>query len=97
MKHTVYLAGKITGDPNYRQKFAQARKALEGKGYIVLDPSILPSEGFSWEAYMRMSRAMLVECEAICFLPDWTESTGALLEYKLAKSRNMEMLFINLL
>ncbi len=76
MKHTVYLARKITGDPNYRQKFERARKCLEAIGYIVLDPSVLPSEGFSWDAYMRMSRAMLVECEAICFLPDWTESTG---------------------
>ena len=25
----VYLAGKITGDPNYREKFAAAVKKLE--------------------------------------------------------------------
>lgn len=25
----VYLAGKITGDPNYREKFAAAAKKLE--------------------------------------------------------------------
>lgn len=94
MKPTIYLAGKISGDPNYRTKFEAAQKFLEGKGYIVLSPAVLPSEGFSWEAYMRMSRAMLVECSTICFLPDWTESTGALLEYKLARSRNMEMRFL---
>ena len=27
----VYLAGKITGDPNYREKFAAAVKKLEEK------------------------------------------------------------------
>lgn len=94
MKSTIYLAGKITGDPNYRTKFEAAQKFLEGKGHVVLSPAVLPSDGFSWEAYIRMSRAMLVECNTICFLPDWTESTGALLEYKLARSRNMEMLFL---
>lgn len=94
MKQTIYLAGKITGDPNYRAKFEAAQKFLEEQGHIVLSPAVLPSKGFPWEAYIRMSRAMLIECSTICFLPDWTESTGALLEYKLARSRNMEMLFL---
>ena len=28
-KETVYLAGKITGDPFYRSKFYEAQKKLE--------------------------------------------------------------------
>lgn len=70
MKKRIYLAGKITGDPNYRAKFMAAQRFLEHKGYIVLSPAVLPSEGFTWEAYIRMSQAMLTECDAICFLPD---------------------------
>lgn len=80
-KKTVYLAGKITGDPFYRSKFYEAQKKLEEGGFIVVNPALLPSEGFTWEAYMRMSSAMLDECAAVCFLPDWTESKGATFEF----------------
>lgn len=35
----VYLAGKITGDPNYREKFAAAAKKLEERaGVTVISP-----------------------------------------------------------
>lgn len=80
-KETVYLAGKITGDPNYREKFAEAAQELETAGFIVLNPAMLPQEGFSWEAYMRISLAMLDECETVFFLPDWKDSRGATWEY----------------
>lgn len=76
-KKTVYIAGKITGDPFYRSKFYEAQKKLEEGGFIVVNPALLPSEGFTWEAYMRMAGAMLNECAEVCFLPDWTESRGA--------------------
>lgn len=80
-KETVYLAGKITGDPLYFSKFYEAQKKLEECGFIVVNPALLPSQGFEWEAYMRMSSAMLDECEAACFLPDWGESKGATYEF----------------
>lgn len=83
-KETVYLAGKITGDPFYRSKFYDAQRKLEEGGFIVVNPALLPSEGFTHEAYMRMSSAMLDECAAVCFLPDWTESKGANAEYQTA-------------
>lgn len=36
----VYLAGKITGDPNYREKFAEAAKKLEERaGVTVISPA----------------------------------------------------------
>ena len=57
-KRTLYLAGKITGDPYYFTKFYNAQKKLEEGGFIVVNPALLPAEGFTWEAYMRMSGAM---------------------------------------
>lgn len=90
-KETVYLAGKITGDPFYRTKFYEAQKKLEAGGFIVVNPALLPSEGFSWEAYMRMSSAMLDECASACFLPDWIDSRGATYEFGRASARGMRV------
>lgn len=80
-KETVYLAGRITGDPNYRKKFEMAARELEAAGFVVVNPALLPEGGFSWDAYMRMSSAMLDECKASCFLPDWADSRGAMIEF----------------
>lgn len=80
-RETVYLAGKITGDPFYRSKFFDAARKLEAAGFAVVNPAMLPAEGFTWEAYMRMSSAMLDECAAACFLPDWIDSRGATFEF----------------
>lgn len=86
-KETVYLAGKITGDPYYRTKFYEAAGKLTEAGFIVMNPATLPSEGFSYEAYIRISSAMLDECAAACFLPDWTDSKGAMYEYGRAAAQ----------
>ncbi|HPD89023.1 MAG TPA: DUF4406 domain-containing protein [Oscillospiraceae bacterium] len=83
-KETVYLAGRITGDPCYFSKFYAADQKLKAAGFIVLDPAMLPGEGFSHEAYMRMTTAMLDECSAVCFLSDWRESRGAIYEHARA-------------
>ena len=40
-KETVYLAGKITGDPSYFHKFYEAQKKLEAGGFIVVNPALL--------------------------------------------------------
>ncbi|WP_195376903.1 DUF4406 domain-containing protein [Anaerotruncus rubiinfantis] len=86
-KETVYLAGKITGDPLYFSKFYEAQKKLEAGGFIVVNPALLPSAGFTYEAYIRMSSAMLDECAAACFLPDWIESDGATYEFGRATAQ----------
>lgn len=55
----VYLAGKITGDPNYREKFAAAAKKLEEQaGVTVISPAVTP-EGLKKADYMRICFAML--------------------------------------
>lgn len=92
---TVYLAGKITGDPYYRSKFHDAAVKLEAAGFSVVNPATLPERGFDYGAYLRMSSAMLDECVAACFLSDWKDSTGAMYEYGRAMARDMEVFFFD--
>lgn len=92
-KGTIYLAGKITGDPSYHRKFSKAAQKLEAAGFTVLSPAILPPLGFDYAAYIRMSAAMMDECAAVCFLPDWTHSEGAKGEYSRAKRNGQRIFF----
>lgn len=75
----VYIAGKITGDPGYREKFRKAAEALGKWGHTALSPAELP-EGMSREDYMRICFAMIDVADAVVFLPDAKESAGAKLE-----------------
>lgn len=91
--NTVYLAGKITGEPRYKEIFAAARERLEAAGFVVLDPSLLPASGFAYDAYIRISTAMMDECAAACFLHNWQDSKGARYEYERAAARKMPVFF----
>lgn len=76
----VYIAGKITGDSSYRKKFQQAQRELEAEGFIVLNPAELP-EGMHPSDYMRICFAMMDCADVVAFLPDYSQSRGARLEF----------------
>jgi hypothetical protein len=77
----VYIAGKITGDDNYKGKFNEAAKRFEDEGDVVLNPAILPT-GMASEDYMRICFAMIDSADMVAFLPDWEHSRGAMLEWQ---------------
>lgn len=79
----VYLAGKITGDPAYRDKFADAEMVLRELGHTVLNPAVLP-DGLEYAAYLLIDEQMLRAADAVCLLPDWKQSAGARQERALA-------------
>lgn len=88
----AYIAGQITGDPDYRWRFADAQMVLESMGYIVLNPATLPS-GMGYEQYMRIDMAMLEEADTVCFLPGWENSSGAKREHAAAHKRRKKILY----
>jgi len=90
---TVYLAGRISGDPQYRKKFFRAACELTAAGFDVVNPATLPPRGFQYAAYIRMSTAMLDECSSVCFLSDWRDSPGAVHEFNRAKLCGKEFFF----
>jgi hypothetical protein len=81
----AYIAGKITGDPRYRRKFRRAARRLRRMGFAAVNPAVLP-DGLPYDACIRISRAMLAECEMIALLPDWGESPGARAELEAARA-----------
>lgn len=91
----VYLSGKITGDENYKNKFAVIEEELKKDGYEVFNPAIMPNM-FSWEDFMKLDLLALSFCDAICLLPDWAESTGAMREYEEAKKLGLKIMFYEL-
>ena len=42
----VYIAGKITGNPDYYEQFAEAEKLLTEQGHAVINP--VKSNGFTY-------------------------------------------------
>lgn len=88
----VYIAGKITGDPGYRDKFAAAEIQLGRQGNTVLNPAELP-EGMTPADYMRICLAMIDVADSVVFLPDATNSAGARLEKAYCKYVGKEMEF----
>ena len=78
----IYIAGKITGDPNYRRKFSEAAfRYTEGGKHVILNPSVLP-KGMLREDYMKICLAMIDCADVVVFLSDWTESKGAMVEFE---------------
>ena len=81
MKLKIYIAGKVTGDPKYKEKFAKAELFYQKKGYTVLNPARLPL-GMRPADYMRICFAEIDTADVVSFLPDYVQSTGARLEYE---------------
>lgn len=79
MATKIYIAGKITGDPDYKAKFNAAAEAYKKKGYTVLNPSWMP-QGMQNADYMRICFAMIDTADVVAFLPGYRLSAGAQLE-----------------
>ena len=75
----IYIAGKITGDDSYRDKFGFVAERIRNHGHIALDPSTLP-EGMEPRDYMNICHAMINAADLVVFLPNTFESAGAQLE-----------------
>lgn len=80
----IYIAGAITVDPEYREKFRRAEEAVRAEGHVAVNPAVLPA-GLEPGDYMRICTAMLDSCDAIALLRDWPHSKGACIEMTYAQ------------
>lgn len=87
MAKKIYIAGKITGDPNFKEKFKEVEEDLIDQGNIVLNPARLP-DGMEYENYMEICFAMIRQADEVHFLDDWRDSKGAIREWYFANAHN---------
>lgn len=90
----IYIAGKITGDSDYKSKFGEAQKILEERGYEVENPATLPERpDWEYEDYMKECYRMQQTCSATYLLPDWVDSKGAKREEVQAQKLKHEIYY----
>lgn len=83
---TVYLSGAMTGKPQMNfPLFNKWAAELRKLGYTVVNPVELnPDPKADWFKCMRDDIRALCDCDVICLLPGWEESSGAHLELHIA-------------
>ena len=85
LKTKIYIAGKITGDPNYKDKFASMEsELLKIPGTVVINPAKLP-HGLTPADYARICFAMIDSSDIVVFAPNYKKSQGALLEMQYCR------------
>ena len=91
MAKKIYLSGKISGDPDFKEKFALKEKELTEQGHLVFNPALHP-DMFTWEQFMELDLKALGNCDAIYLLENWGTSKGARLEKKIAEVLKMQIM-----
>lgn len=87
----VYIAGKVSGTKDYKERFKEAEKYLKGLGLETVNPV---DHNFEWEYRDLVNRGLnlLMACDMIALLPDFEDSMGALAELAYAKAVKMPVM-----
>ncbi len=92
----VYISGPITGVKGFMRKFDWAEACWRDKGIYTINPArtnaTLPEET-DHDGYMRISMALLKECDTIYMLKGWESSEGANEERDYALENNYNVLY----
>lgn len=90
----TYIAGPISGRPDYAATFAKAADKLRLQGHSVFNPAAANQEGRSLKDIMGYLLPQLCECDAIAMLPGWWRSGGARIEWMLAKYLKLKVIYV---
>ena len=92
----IYISGRISGlsEEEVTAKFDAAEAKLKAQGYEVVNPlkNGIPNNA-SWEIHISMDVLLLMGCNAIYLLPDWSLSKGATLEKNLSELTGKKIIY----
>lgn len=83
-KKDLYLCGAISNDPDYKEKFMKAHRALRAAGYKVSNPVIFCGKETDWSKCMRKCLRVLTRKKYLAYIDDKIDSLGSDLEKNLA-------------
>lgn len=89
----IYIIGKITGNPDYREQFAHAEEALRAMyACDIINPAARGD--MSQSDYARLSYNAVCKADAIAVL--WTvgDSFGATMEWHIANEQGKRLMSI---
>ena len=96
MKKKVYISGAIAhyGMEERRATFEAAALRLKEQGFEPVNPfeNGVPADAH-WMAHMKADIALLVGCDYIYMLNGWELSKGAKLEFDVASSCGIKVMF----
>ena len=77
-KLKVYIAGPISGDPDYERKFNQVEAKLNEIGYEAVNPIAGNEKRLDWtyKQYIDRGLELLMDCDYICITDVWIKSKG---------------------
>lgn len=95
----IYIAGKITGDPNYYAKFHAAEDYLmvwlDWDYWDIVNPVEWCDNEWPWWRCMVRCLRLVAGCGWVAMLPDWRESRGARIEHVWARILSKKIIYIN--
>jgi len=94
----IYIAGKITNNPNYYIEFLKSEVTLktEYPNAVVLNPADTVARicGLEHHEYLHICFAMIDVCDTVAFLPNWKESKGAVKEHEYAQKMGKKIIYL---
>lgn len=97
MKKKIYLSGPMSickDKDTWMRNFQKYEDIFNEKGYEVVNPAkndIFPS----YEDCLKNSLRQEMDCDCIFFMPNSILSTGARLEYEIAKACGLEIIILD--
>ena len=93
-----YLAGPITGVPDFLNRHKWAKAYLESAGEHVCSPALItdtmPKAYMNRKQFLDLGFAVLSMCGAIALMPGWEDSAGCVVEHGYAETNGYRIIYL---
>lgn len=93
-----YLAGPITGVPDFLNRHKWAKAYLESAGEHVCSPALItdtmPKAYMNRKQFLDLGFAVLSMCCAIALMPGWEDSAGCMVEHGYAQTNGYRIIYL---